>query len=104
LATLEESHVTIAFDGSSRFRIHSRRELFTWADKVAFFLAVAWVALLLFVWFAAVMTCGAAGGNNVMRATIVLALEAGAALVFPIWLVLRIVDAATGGPERRLRN
>jgi len=78
-----------------------RGELFIWADKVAFFVAAGWVGLILFVWFAAVMICGDGAGTNLVRTTIVRALETGAACVASAWIVLRVADFANSGPARR---
>ena len=78
-----------------------RGELFTWADKVAFFLGAGWVALILIVWFAAVMICGEVAGTNLVRITIVQALWTGTAFVGSAWMALRLIDLAARGPARR---
>lgn len=78
-----------------------RRPVFIWADKIAFFLAFLWGALLAMFWLAAAVICGTPGGNNLIRAIAVPALETGAALIISLWVVLRIADVAAGGRRRR---
>jgi hypothetical protein len=78
-----------------------RGELFMWADKVAFFLAAGWVAIILALWFAAVMICGDAAGTNLVKTTIVQAVDMGAALVGSAWMAMRLIDLAAKGPARR---
>jgi uncharacterized membrane protein YeiB len=95
--------VSVALEGTVRTDAsrRPRRPIFIWADKIAFFLAFLWIALLAMFWLAANLICGAPGGNNLFRAIAGPALDAGAALIVSFWVVFRIADLAAGGRRRR---
>jgi hypothetical protein len=73
-----------------------------WADKVAAFLAMGWLGLMIVAWLIAIMACGLAGANLLAKDTAALAVEAGLAIVFPIWIALTGLDRLFHGPARRL--
>jgi len=95
--------VSVALEGPPRIdATHlQRRPVFIWADKIALFLAFLWGALLVIFWLAAIVICGAPGGNNLFRTIAGQAIDAGAALIASLWVVLRIADLAAGGRRRR---
>ena len=78
-----------------------RRVEIIWADKVAMCAAIGWIVLLLIAWLMAIMACGVAGAWLLAKDTAVLALEAGLALVVPIWFALTGLDLLFKGPARR---
>ena len=96
--------VSVALEGPSRRNAQRplRGPIFIWADKIALFLAFLWGALFLIFWLSADIICGTTGGNNLFRAIAVQAVDAGAALIVSLWVVLRIADLAAGGRRRRL--
>ena len=82
-------------------RLSQRRIDIIWADKIALFLAVGWTGLLAFAWLMALVACGYAGALLLAKDTAVLALEAGLALVVPVWIALTGLDLLFKGPARR---
>jgi hypothetical protein len=81
----------------------SRRHInVTWADKTAMYVAAGWLAALAIGWLMAIVACGVSGANLLARDTAVLAVEAGLALVLPVWFALTGLDILFHGPARRL--
>jgi hypothetical protein len=80
----------------------SNRSPFIWADKLAIVFALLWIALVLIGWLLAIVGCGIAGANNLLKCTILLAIESGFALILPVWIVLRAVDFVLVRFTRRL--
>jgi len=95
--------VSVALEGPVRIDAtrRPRRPVFIWADKIAFYLAFLWVALLVMFWLAAAVICGAPGGDNLFRAIAGPALDAGTAIIVSFWVIFRIADLAAGGGRRR---
>ena len=75
-----------------------------WADKVAIVFALVWVALILICWLLAIVGCGIAGADNLIKGTILLAVESGVAIMLPVWIVLRASDFALIRLTRRLAH
>jgi hypothetical protein len=78
-----------------------RRVEIIWADKAAMCLAIGWAGLLLAAGLMAIVAWGFAGACLLAKDTAVLAVEAGLALVLPIWFALTGIDLLLKGPARR---
>jgi hypothetical protein len=78
-----------------------RRFEIIWADRIAIYVAIGWAVFLLLAWLMAIVACGFAGGWLLVKDTAMLALEAGLALVVPIWFALTGLDLLFKGPARR---
>jgi len=75
-----------------------------WADKVGIFVSVGGLAFLAYLWGLAVIAAGLSGGNHLLQHEIGLGLQCDFAAASSIWLFLRVVDLAAGGPWRRARR
>ncbi len=79
----------------------SKRSPFIWADKAATVFALMWIALIFIGWLLAIVGCGIAGADNLLKGTILLAVESGVAVILPIWIVMRAVDFLLVRPSVR---
>ena len=75
---------------------------FIWADKVALFVACAFLALLALCWSLAFLAIGSLGARHLWGYMGIRGFELGLLVAGSAWVVMRSVDLMTGGSTYRL--
>jgi hypothetical protein len=77
---------------------------FIWADKAGILIGASGCAIMAYLWALAVIAAGLHGANHLFQHEIGPGLECDFAAASSMWVFLRMVDLASGGPRRRARR
>jgi hypothetical protein len=104
-APVELPRIPIAtFECASRVPDPRANEGVVFADKAGIIVMAAGFAAIAYIWAVAVIAAGLWGADHLLAHELGFGLRCDLALAAPVWLTLRAIDLAKGGPWKRRRR